>query len=118
MQIWVALILVPVNVASLLFVTRPGGLLIAALAVGGMLPNIAIMFAERGLSKLMALPHVLIWTPLVIIIALTMSDCMGCERGYVNFLLLLLITDLVSLAFDFPDLWKWWKGDRAIAGSK
>ncbi|WP_228408756.1 hypothetical protein [Profundibacter amoris] len=68
MQIWVALILVPVNMASLLFLNEPKGMLIAALAVGGMMPNIAIMLAERGLSKMMALPHLLIWIPLLLIL--------------------------------------------------
>ncbi len=111
-QIWVALILVPVNMAAIFFVNEPGGLLIAALAIGGMMPNLVIMIAERGLSKAMALPHLLIWTPLVVIVIQNTGTATG---GFQTYLWLLLATDLLSLAFDYPDAWKWWKGDRAIA---
>ena len=110
-QIWVALILVPVNMAAIFFVAEPDGILIAALAIGGMMPNLFIMIKERGLSKAMALPHLLIWTPLVLIL-LTTEHVPGTYHDY---LLLLLAVDLLSLAFDYPDAWKWWKGDRAIA---
>lgn len=111
-QVWVALILVPVNMAAIFFINEPGGLLIAALAVGGMMPNLVIMIAERGLSKAMALPHLLIWTPLVVIVMQAPGTATG---GFQTYLWLLLATDLLSLAFDYPDAWKWWKGDRAVA---
>ncbi len=113
-QVWVGLILVPVNMASILFVFHPAGLLIAALAIGGMTPNLFIMIKERGLSKAMALPHLLIWTPLVFIL-LTNLDSPWVQGRYQTYIWLLLVVDLTSLAFDFPDAWKWWKGDRAIA---
>ena len=113
-QIWVGLILVPVNMLSVLFVAEPKGILIATLAVGGMMPNIVIMLAERGLSKMMALPHLVIWIPLVLILWLHLGNVTG---GYLMYLWLLLIVDGVSLAFDIPDAWKWWKGDKAIAGA-
>ncbi len=113
-QVWVGLILVPVNMASILFVYQPAGLLIAALAIGGMTPNLFIMIKERGLSKAMALPHLLIWTPLVIIL-LTNLGSPWVQGGYQTYIWLLLAVDLVSLAFDYPDAWKWWKGDRAVA---
>jgi len=114
-QIWVALILVPVNMLSLLFLNEPKGILIAALAVGGMMPNIAIMLAERGLSKMMALPHLLIWIPLLLILWSQLGAVTG---GYQTFLWLLFAVDGLSLAFDIPDAWKWWKGDRAVAGAQ
>ncbi len=113
-QVWVGLILVPVNMASILFVYQPTGLLIAALAIGGMTPNLYIMIKERGLSKAMSLPHLVIWTPLVIIL-LTNLGSPWMQGGYQTYIWLLLAVDLVSLGFDFPDAWKWWKGDRAIA---
>ncbi len=114
-QIWVGLILAPVNIASILFVYQPAGLLIAVLAIGGMTPNLFIMIKERGLSKAMALPHLLIWTPLVFIL-LTNLDSPWMQGGYQTYIWILLAVDLASLAFDYPDAWKWWKGDRAIAG--
>ncbi len=114
-QIWVGLILVPVNMLSVLFVAEPKGILIAALAVGGMMPNIVIMLAERGLSKMMALPHLVIWIPLLLILWSHLGNVTG---GYLMYLWLLLIVDGLSLAFDIPDAWKWWKGDRAVAGAQ
>ena len=112
-QIWVALILVPINMASLWFVSEPKGILIATLAVGGLMPNIVIMVAERGLSKMMALPHLVIWMPLLILL---WSHVGATSGGFHSYLWLLLAVDGLSLAFDIPDAWKWWKGDRAIAG--
>lgn len=105
-QIWVALILVPVNVAALALLGAPNGLWIAVLAVGGMLPNLGIMIRERGFSKAMALPHVLIWTPLVVLLLITpKTPLIG----------LILAVDLVSLGFDYPDTIKWLRGDRGVA---
>jgi len=95
------------------------GILIATLAIGGMVPNIFIMAYERGMSKLMALPHVVVWTPLCILVLwlLYKSYAGSLELGspYTFFLIILLIINTVSLMFDFPDIWKWYSGDRAIA---
>ena len=113
-QIWVAFILAPVNVATLAMLAQPWGGWVAGLAIGGMLPNLAIMAYERGLSKLMALPHILIWTPLVIYLGALLAGS-GAEGGISPFLAALFVVNAISLAFDFPDFIKWLRGDRAIA---
>ncbi len=112
-QIWVFGILVPVNSAAIIFVFQPSGLWVAMLAIGAMLPNIAIMLYERGLSKMMAWPHILPWSALVIWLLIAMPEG---SAAYGAYLWLLLVTDTVSLAFDIPDALRWRKGDRAIAG--
>ena len=112
-QLWVVGILVPVNMASILFINQPYGLWVAVLAIGAMLPNIAILFMERGLSKMMALPHLLPWGALVL--WLLVSPPSGSEN-YSTYLWLLLAVDIVSLAFDIPDALKWKRGDRTVAG--
>lgn len=114
-QLWVAVVLVPVNAAAPGFWSAPGGALIATLAVGGMLPNIAILLAERGFSHLMALPHVLIWTPLAIVVAGFLADRALVGGAWRAYLSLLLAVDLGALALDWRDLWRWWRGDRAVA---
>jgi len=112
-QAWVSVILVPVNAASLAFLSEPWGLWIAAMAVGAMLLNGVIMLAERGFSKLMALPHVLIWTPMLgLVLWLLAQDIAPAYRIY---LLILLAVDVVSLIFDVIDTRKWVSGDRNIA---
>ena len=117
-QVWVALILMPVNLLPLYFWAKgePFWGLIAILSVGGMALNLPILLMERGLSKAMSLPHVLLWTPLVIVLAqavFTGGD--GPSDVQDIALIVLLVVDLVSLTFDYPDAVKWWRGDRAIA---
>jgi len=68
---------------------------------------------RRGLGKVMALPHLIPWTILVIILLFFRPE--GSEV-YNNFLWILLVIDLISLGFDYTDAWKWVKGDREIPG--
>jgi len=113
-QVWVFVLLVPVNSASLLFLGEQNGVLIAVLAIGAMLLNGVIMLIERGFSKAMALPHVVIWTPLVALLAIMLSR--GEETGaFATFLQVLLIVELISLGFDFKDARDWWGGEREVA---
>jgi len=111
-QIWVAFVLFPVNMASLFFVGEPMGIWIAVLAIGGMLPNLPIILYDRGFSKLMAFPHLLPWTILVGWILFARPE--GSEN-FAIYLWILLMVDLVSLGFDYPDALKWLRGDRKPA---
>ena len=112
-QIWVLGILVPVNMTSLLFVFEPGGILIAFLANIAMMMNLPVMIKDRGFSKMMALPHLIPWAILVAILVVAPPVA---EGNYASYLKVLLIVDLISLGFDFPDAVKWKRGDRAAAG--
>ncbi len=111
-QVWMVLLLMPINMASIFFLNEPMGLLIAFLANIGMLMNIPVMFCDRGMSKLMSIPHLLPWTVLVLLIIFRRPEATGL---YDTFLWALLIINLISLAFDYVDALKWIKGDRAIA---
>lgn len=112
-QLWVALVLVPVNAAALLFLAQPAGPWLAAMAVGAMLCNGVLMLIERGFSKVMALPHVLIWTPMLgLILWLLAQDIPSAYRSY---LVILLAVDVISLILDYIDSRKWLSGDRKIA---
>lgn len=112
-QLWVALILVPVNAASLFFVTQPAGAWLALMAVGAMLCNGVLMLVERGFSKVMALPHVLIWTPMLGLILWLLTQ--NIADGFRTYLLILLAVDVFSLILDVIDSRKWLSGDRKIA---
>lgn len=113
-QIWVFVILVPVNAISIFFVNEPFGVWIAVLAIGGFAPNLFVMLYERGFSNTMALPHVVIWTPLVIWIAIMLkSGTVG--GGFAAYLWVLLVVNLISLAFDFLDTRDWLKGVRRMS---
>ncbi len=106
-QFWVAVILVPVNLMPLFFLDQPQGVLIAALAITGMALNLPIMIAARGMSGAMALPHLLCWVPLVIVVVGLLSAAETLNSAYVRFLWLLLIVDVISLVFDVRDAAHW-----------
>lgn len=112
-QIWVAFFLMPVNMASVLFITEPMGLLIAFLANIGMMLNLPVMLYDRGFSKMMALPHLLPWTILVGVLIFARPEATGI---YATYLVVLLVADVISLLFDYPDARKWLSGERAVAG--
>lgn len=114
-QGWVLLILMPVNLIPLLLLDAPYGGVIALMSVGGMAPNIFIMLGQRGLSKAMGIPHLIVWTPLVVFLVWLLSSGVQLPAGYTAFLKMLLGVNVVSLAFDYADVLKWWRGDRAIA---
>ena len=63
-QGWMVFLLIPINVISLFFLREPMGVLVCVLAIGGMVPNLFIMAVDRGMSKLMAVPHIFLWTPI------------------------------------------------------
>jgi len=108
-QFWVALILMPVNMASLLFLDEPMGLWIALLANIAMLSNLPVMLYQRGLTKAMALPHLIPWTILVCILLFARPPATGV---YDRYLYALLIVDIVSLFFDYPDSFAWFRARR------
>jgi len=110
-QIWVFGVLVPVNAASIFFIGQPGGLWIAFLAITPMLINVPVMIVERGFSKTMALSHLPLWTPLVIWLIVARPEG---SAAYQSYLWVLLVVDVISLGFDYPDAWRWWKGERGV----
>jgi phosphoglycerol transferase MdoB-like AlkP superfamily enzyme len=112
-QIWVVGILVPVNMASLFFMAEPLGYWVAGLANVGMILNLPVMIWYRGFSRAMALPHLVPWTALVILIAFFRPDVSGC---YDIYLWILLVTNVISLAFDYVDAVRWFRGERDVAG--
>ncbi|MCA0906442.1 hypothetical protein LCM27_08530 [Ruegeria marisrubri] len=112
-QVWVAFILVPVNLLPLAFLDQPQGHLIAWLAISGMALNVPIMLGARGMSGAMALPHILCWVPLVIIATLLLFSEDRLSPAFAGFLWVLLIVDITSLVFDFRDAARWLRSRRA-----
>jgi len=109
---WMVLILMPANFATAVFIKEPYGIVVASLAILGMAFNMIPMIAERGFGKAMAIPHVIFWVPLVVLILLKVLPV--SVGPYKSFLIALLVINIFSLAFDIPDSLKWLKGDRII----
>ena len=115
-QIWVFVILVPVNCAAILYLGDPYGVAVAMLAIGGMFPNAILIVVERGFSRAMSLSHLLLWGPLIALLVWILAGDVAMPDGYRRFIWLLFFVDGISLAFDVPDALKWLRGDRAVAG--
>jgi len=109
-KVWVFLILVPVNVASLWFIGHPGSVLIASLAIAGMAFNAIPIWFDRGFTTTMAIPHVIFWVPLVaVLIYYLLVSPTVLSDSYRYYLIALLVCDVFSLVFDIPDTFKWFK---------
>lgn len=114
-QLWMSCWLVPMNLLPLAFWGQAANSnWIALLAIGGLLPNLPILLRERGFGKLMALSHLVFWTPLVFLIALTLLE--GAADGWCQIMLIVLfVTNTVSLIFDLQDWIAWCRGERDVA---
>ena len=109
-KIWMNFILGPVDLATLAFLNEPSGALVAALAIGGMVLTIAIVIAFGGFTKLAAAGHIVTWTPLVLMLAFANP---GGSAIYQLFLSVLLVINLISLAFDYNDVRLWVRSRRS-----
>lgn len=109
--VWMSLGLLPANVASLFFLDQPYGVLVAVLAIGGLLPNLVIMARYRGFTSVMGVPHTLAWIPLVVL-ALVVLLSADVSTSYAVFLVVLVAVDGISLYFDVPDTLRWRRGEQ------
>lgn len=119
-QIWVGLILVPVNALPFFFLDTPTGRWAAWAAVFVVATNIPIMLIAGGMSRLMAVPHLLAWGPLVMALLLRLTNPNPGGEPFatpeLTLLWTLLLVNSVSLAFDALDTWRWCRGERDIPG--
>lgn len=118
-QIWVAGMLVPANALAFALLDTWGGQVAAWAAMFVVATNLPIMWWERGMSKLMSMPHLLAWIPLEVALVQRLAGRVGpvpltgLEQA---FLILLLIVNGISLVFDLMDSLRWLRGDRSIPG--
>lgn len=126
-QVWMALVLAPVNMASLLFINQPMGVWVALLANIPLMLNMGALIKDRGFSALTAVTHIVPWTILVVLILFARPDAAGNLAGdyfarpavtedFNRYLSVLLVADIVSLLFDYREAPRWLGGDRRVAG--
>ncbi|WP_344842627.1 hypothetical protein [Celeribacter arenosi] len=111
--IWMMVILAPINMISLYFASEPMGILVTALAWGGMLTSQIVLMRHRGFTKLVSGGHVIFWVPLVLLLVFARPVANG---AYDTYLAILLAVNLLSLLFDINDLRLWLGGDRRVIG--
>jgi len=113
-----------VFLAALLFPLQPLtiGVLVAYVAAGPLLA--AFMIRQRGLTRLLGVAHIVPWVPLAGYLLLRLAgdaagprlnlDTHGALYAYV---LLLLGTVSICLAFDIYDVVRWLRGERFVLGT-
>lgn len=115
-QAWVALVLVPTNLLPFGWLDTPTGRA-GALATGVVvLGGVPIMLAERGLSRLMSVPHLVAWIPLVVLLVARLAQGEPMSRAETGLAMTLIVVDGISLGFDVLDFVRWSLGDRAVPG--
>lgn len=116
-QLWLGIILVPANAASLLLLDTPSGTWAAWAGLFVIATNIPIMLRDRGMSRLMALPHLLAWVPLHLALVVRLNGGVASiplSAAEQAFAIMILIINGVSLTFDVTDTWRWCRGERSV----
>lgn len=115
-QAWVALVLMPANLLPFGWLDTPTGRA-GALATGVVvLGGVPIMLAERGLSRLMSVPHLVAWIPLLVLLVARLAQGEPMSRAETGLAMTLIVVDGISLGFDVLDFARWSLGDRAVPG--
>ena len=72
------------------------------------------MYGQLGYVKLLGLPHVVFWTPIVILLMIKMrkDDMPEWPRGIMA---IVTIAMLISLAFDYTDVARYLLGERTAS---
>ena len=118
-QIWVAGILIPVNVLPFFLLESVVGQAGALAALLVLVTNGPLMWVYRGMNKVLSIPHLIAWGPLVIYLLMLLSESgfrADASRMELGLAALLLAINGISLMFDVVDSAKWLAGDRATPG--
>lgn len=115
-RIWVGGVLVPANTVPFLFLHTATGQAAAWAALFVAVTNVPIMLQQRGMSRLMSVPHLLAWIPLVAWLALRFAGPTPLSSAETALAWLLVIVNSLSLVFDVVDSWRWFAGARDIPG--
>ncbi len=110
LQAWVFWLIV-VNSAAIFFLRRAE----ARWVLGAWLVNVVLMTVLcelNGYNRLLGLSHVLVWTPLLVLLHRRRSGLSG-DRLFDGWIRTLFVTNLLSLVIDYVDVARYLLGDRA-----
>ncbi len=114
-QIWVMWLAIITFAALGAFLVQRKTWLYAAAVAAATAANFVVMnwlYGQVGYVRLLGLPHVLFWTPLAVYVWLGLRA--GAITGWVRWVAIVLVISLIaSLAFDYVDVARWVLGDRA-----
>lgn len=114
LRLWVLWLTIVMIAAPLILLawqqTRRDGVVILAASVA-VVVSMHWLYAQVGFVRLLGLPHVLIWTPLAVYLALRLRE--GIVPALPRIVIwIFLASILISLAFDYTDILRWLLGER------
>jgi len=115
-QIWMFLFLIPVNMSGLFLLNYESGFWVAILGASALAINTCVLFLNRGFSKVLAVPHLILWGPLQVILVLRYFTAQDLSPFEQNYILVVLVVNGISLVFDVFDTLEWKRGQRDVAG--
>jgi len=114
-RLWVLWLTIAMIVTPLILLifrqTRRDGVVVALSSVA-VIVSMQALYAQVGFVRLLGLPHVLIWTPLAIYLALRLWRA-PLPRAAQAVIGVFLASIAVSLVFDYIDVVRYIAGDRA-----
>ncbi len=116
-RLWVAGILIPVNVLPFFLLGTATGRWAALAALVVVATNLPIMLIERGMSRLMSVPHLLAWIPLLVWLLLRINAEPPLAGAELALAVALIAINGLSLVFDVIDSLRWLRGEREVPGA-
>lgn len=116
-QWWVAAVLIPVNTAPFLLLGSDTGKIGALSSLLIVATNVPIMLHQRGMSRLMSVPHLFIWIPLCLWLWNHLQAPLPPTGLEWWLAVALLVANGISLPFDVVDSLRWLRGERAVPTS-
>lgn len=115
-QCWVGGVLVPAIVAPFFFLDSELGRVAALASIFVAVTNLPIMLIERGMSRLMAIPHLIAWIPLIVYLGWILANAAPLGVAERSLAIALILITGVSVVFDVFDTYRWVRGEREIPG--
>lgn len=112
-RLWIPFALGGVNLAAFFLTHTPIGYWAAWSTAFVLLVNGPIILLQRGWGKLLALPHLVVWIPLLAFVLLRIGDPSVTLTEF-NYGVALLVVNGISVVFDIADTWRWFQGERAV----
>lgn len=113
-QCWTAGWVFPLNVATIgLLDLGPYCHKVMTFALLGLTGVFAVTLAQKGVTRLAALPKLMFWTPMIFLILMVLLRY-ELDPIYASFLLALAVTNLIQVVWAYSDWLDWWRGDRGV----
>ena len=114
--IWMVAFLIPVNLSGIFLLDYGSGFWVALLGAGAIFVNAGILLLNGGFSKVLAIPHLVLWSPLQAILLYRYFALPNLSDFEQNYILVVLAINGISIVFDIYDTKEWMNGNRDVAG--